>query len=148
MGARALLLGLLLGFGAGRAHAEDNVRQRLSQIFYWHLSDELKLAPAQEKEMVQVLESVEARRTSALAQRDQALAAFRKRLADKGRELPAPEAEKLLAPYREALATLAKIDEDESARLAKLLGPATLVRFYVVREDVLARVREALKQGH
>ena len=127
---------------AGATQAE-NVRERLNKIFYWQLADDLKLSPQQEKAMIVIIEDIQKRRTETIAARDSALDALKKNSAAK---TPA-SSEKELARYRDSLSRLAGLDIEEYDRLQKLLGAETLARFYVVREDLLSRVRDSLKSA-
>ncbi|MBS1982555.1 MAG: hypothetical protein JST16_00170 [Bdellovibrionales bacterium] len=134
-----LLLGCFMG---GLARAED-VRERLNKIFYWHLSDELKLSPQQEKEMTAVIEGLQQRRQAAFEMRDKTLESLRKQVKE-----PKPgETDKLLERYKATFQQLSALDVEEHDKLKALLGSETLARYYVVREEVLARVRNALKNA-
>jgi hypothetical protein len=141
---RRLVLMLLCVTGVAMSPTNsraDEVRERLNRIFYWHLSDDLKLSPQQEKSMIQIIEDIQTRRQSALSDRDKALEALKKL----GKSPTASDSEKVLSRYRKTLEVVGALDVEEADRLKKLLGPATLVRFYVVREEVLGRVKEALQ---
>lgn len=140
------VLGALMLSFAGLAAAPvraENVRERLNKIFYWNLSDDLNLTPQQEKSMVVIIEDIQKRRQASLAARDESLEALKKIKKGSG----APAAEKELTRYREAVAKLAGLDAEEYDRLKALFGAETLARYYVVREEVLGRVRDALKSA-
>lgn len=138
---RALGLCVLLGLSTG-ARGED-VRERLNKIFYWHLSDDLKLTAKQEKEMTVVIQEISARRQSAIDAREAALEDLRKL----GKKVDVATASKALDRYRASLVQLSGLDLEEHERLKALFGPETLARYYVVKEEVFQRVREALKQA-
>ncbi len=139
---------LVLGFavGATPCRAEEmsgkELRDRLNKIFYWHLSDELKLSQKQEKEVVSILESLQSKRESALKMREDALAALRKLPKEAGLEKTRPHLQK----YLESLETLAGLDREEFNLLKAALGEELLGRFYIIRDDVTTRVRKALRK--
>ncbi len=134
-----LALGLWLGW-APLALAQD-VKERLNKILYWSVSDELKLTPAQEKKMVEIIEQVQARRETAYKEREAALAELRKL----PKAASADKAKTVLGRYQAALETLTKLESEEYTRLLEVFGVQTLARFYVIRDDVAQRVREALR---
>jgi predicted metal-binding transcription factor (methanogenesis marker protein 9) len=119
-----------------------DLKDRLNKIFYWHLSDELKLSQQQEKEAVAVLESLQLKREEALQMREEALAELRKLSKDAGLDKTRPHLQKYLL----SLETLAGLDREEYNSLKKALGEELLGRFYIIREDVTTRVRKALRK--
>ncbi len=123
-------------------HSESKVRERLNQIFYWQISDELKLSTKQEKELIAIVEDIQNQRAQFMATRDQTIESLRKL----GRAPSNKEAEKALKAYNKAVESLAGLDAQESKRLSKVLNTELLVRFYVIREDVIAKVKEALEK--
>ncbi|MEO6461142.1 MAG: hypothetical protein ABIO95_11900 [Bdellovibrionota bacterium] len=127
-------------------HAEDmsnhEIKDRLNKIFYWHLSDELKLSPKQESEVVAILESLQTKREDALKLREDALVALRQLPKDAGLEKTRPHLQKYLL----SLETLAGLDREEYNSLKKALGEELLGRFYIIRDDVTTRVRKALRK--
>jgi hypothetical protein len=147
--AKPLLGGLcfsLLLLAAPAANAVDmsskDLKDRLNKIFYWHLSDELKLSQQQEKESVAVLESVQLKREEALRMREAALTELRKLPKDAGLDKTRPHLQKYLL----SLETLAGLDREEYNSLKKVLGEELLGRFYIIRDDVTTRVRKALRK--
>ena len=147
--AKALVWGfcvLAFAVASGSAHADDmtpkELKDRLNKIFYWHLSDELKLSPKQEADVVSVLETVQTKREDALKKRETALSELRKLPKDASLEKTRPH----LHSYIASLETLAKLDGEEYESLKKAMGEELLGRFYIIREDVTTRVRQALKK--
>jgi len=126
-----------IGFAQG---SQENFKDRLNKIFYWQLADELQLAPKTEKDMSKLLEDIQARKEKALTERDAAMEELRALGATP--ELAASKTK--LDRYQKALATLSKLDAEEYTKLNSLLGPQHLARFYVVREQVLDKLRAAL----
>jgi predicted metal-binding transcription factor (methanogenesis marker protein 9) len=118
------------------------LKDRLNKIFYWHLSDELKLSQQQEKEAVAILESVQLKREEALKLREEALAELRKLPKHAGLDKTRPH----LQQYLLSLETLAGLDREEYNSLKKALGEELLGRFYIIRDDVTTRVRKALRK--
>lgn len=146
--ALSLLLALPMGAVALPARAADGVspetaqlRERLNKLLYWSLSDELKLSPQQEKQMIAAVEAVQAKREAAFRDRDEALALLRKL----GKEAAAKGVEAPLQRYQKALEELTRLEAEEYHQLLPLLGANTLARFYVVRDDLAQKVRDALK---
>jgi len=132
------------------ANRDQELRDRLNKILYWQLADELKLTPQVEKEMILTLEDLQSRREKALAVRSQALSelkqveAAQKSGTRKDADLSRDRAEGL-KKLNGALQELGLLDAQEFERLSKILGPETLSRFFVVREALAARVREAIR---
>lgn len=130
---------------AASVHAQSetkpDIKDRLNRIFYWQIADELKLSPQVEKQLSTLVEELQKKRHVALEKRQKCLD-----------DLKALEAKKtgasvdaLLKSYREALMELSSIDAEEFDRLKSLLGSESLAKFYLVRESVAEKVREALK---
>jgi|GEM_PF-1355668 len=146
--AKALVWGFcfLSSFAAPLVHADDmsprEIKDRLNKIFYWHLSDELKLSPKQESEVISTLESLQKKREEALKMRESALAELRKLSKDAGLEKTRPHLQKYLL----SLETLAGLDREEFNSLKLALGEELLGRFYIIRDDVTTRVRKALRK--
>lgn len=118
------------------------IRDRLNKIFYWQLSDELKLSPAQEKAVVSVLEETQQNRDDTFVAREEAMQALQKLSKTATLEQTRPHLER----YSQALQALSNIEKDEYAALKAAIGEELLGRFYVIREDVTSRVRKALKK--
>jgi hypothetical protein len=148
--AKALMWGFcVIAFSSGsfirEARAEQisskELRDRLNKIFYWHLSDELKLSQKQERDVVAALESLQLKREEALKTREDALGALRKLPKDAGIQKTRPYLDK----YLQSLETLASLDREEYTALKNAMGEELLGRFYIIREDVTTRVRKALR---
>ena len=129
---------------SGRAEdmSPKEIKDRLNKIFYWHLSDELKLSQKQEAQVVAVLESIQKKREEALALREDALSELRKLSKDAGLDKTRPHLQKYLL----SLETLAGLDGEEYKALKDAMGEEMLGRFYIIRDDVTTRVRKALRQ--
>jgi len=139
-----LLLGISFSTPVVRAEsAADSaqLRERLNKLLYWALSDELKLSPQQEKQMIALVEGIQQKREVAFQQREGALAELRKL----GKESPAKVVEGPLQRFQKSSEDLVSLEAEEYRQLLPLLGPPTLARFYVVRDDLAHKVREALK---
>ena len=143
----ALLLFLASIFSfVGSALADSSmksadVKDRLNRIFYWQIADELKLSPQSEKQLMAIVEELQAKRHRVLEKRQKCLDDLKALESKKS----GASAEALLKTYREALMELSSIDAEEFDRLKTLLGSEALARFYLVRESVAEKVREALK---
>ncbi len=129
--------------GTFQAQASTEVQSRLNQIFYWHLADELKISPEQEKEMVLILEDVQKRRSLALSERELSLVNLRK-LEKMGNSKAASP---VLNEYIRSVEKLSLLDREEYERLRKLLGDEALTKFLIVRDEVTERVRNSLKKS-
>lgn len=149
--AKALNWGLSLLTIAGLSFAvparSENIsatelKTRLNKIFYWHLSDELKLSPKQERDVVTILETVQNKREEALSKRESALTDLRALGKDAGLDKTRPHLEK----YLRSLETLAGLDREEYNSLKGAMGEELLGRFYIIRDDVTTRVRKALRK--
>lgn len=140
-----LLTIVTVSFGSP-VQAEDmsatELKTRLNKIFYWHLSDELKLSAKQERDVVVILESVQQKREAALGERENALSDLRKLPKDAGIDKTRPHLEK----YLRSLETLAGLDREEYNSLKVAMGEELLGRFYIIRDDVTTRVRKALRK--
>ena len=103
---------------------------------YWQLADELKLSPKTEKEMVIIIEDIQARRESALKDRAMAFGEIK--------VTPGSSAahERLIKAYKE----LSGLDLQEHQRLLKVLGLETLGRFYVIREKVAEKISHSIRE--
>jgi hypothetical protein len=117
------------------------LRERLNKILYWSMSDELKLSPQQEKQMIGIIEGLQQKREVAYRDREEALNSLRKL----GKEPTAKAVEAPLARYQKSVEELARLDAEEYRQLMPLLGAQTLARFYIIRDDVAQKVRGALK---
>jgi len=121
--------------------SEQQIRERLNKILYWSVSDELKLNPKQERDMISILESVQARRDKAFREREASLSELRKM----GKAPKDSAVDPLLKRYQSSLEEIAKLEADEYRQLLALWGAPTLARFYIIRDDVAQKVRDALK---
>lgn len=142
-------LGLFLIFSLGmntQSFAADldakEIRDRLNKIFYWQLSDELKLSPAQEKAVVSILESSQKKRDAALEQRESSM----KALQALPKTATLAQSKPHLDAYASALETLSRSEHEEHLALKAAMGEELLARFYIIREDVTSRVRKALRK--
>jgi hypothetical protein len=141
---KALILFFAIAcFGVRAEDKAGQLRERLNKIFYWHLADELKLSAPQEKSMVGIIEDIQAKREKAMQERSQTLEALKKL----GKNAGLKQTEPLLNAYQRSLDTLAGLDREEGQRLRTLIGPELLARFYIVRDEVTTRVREALQDS-
>jgi hypothetical protein len=123
-----------------KTHGSD-ARERLNKLFYWQVADELKLSTLDEKKMVALIEDIQKLREDALKKRDSALEDLRKI----EKKLTVKEVEPRLANYQEAVEALARLDVEEFSKLREILGVENLARYYLVREKLAKRVREAIK---
>lgn len=141
---------LLLSLTACNRSASDKasanagqLRERMNRIFYWQMADELGLNPVAEKDMAMIIENIQKRRETALLERDAAMEALKALATDaKVAITQAP-----LDRYQKALAELSTLDDEEFRRLKIAVGVDKLARFYVVREQILEKLRGALKNG-
>jgi hypothetical protein len=140
----SLLIGFLAFFAwsAQAAPSEQQLRERLNQIFYWRLADELKLTPKEEKDLIQVIEDTQKKREIALAERDSALKTMHEL-----KEGDVKNRDESLSRYEKSLQKLSESDIDEHKKLRNLLGAGRLARYYVIRDTVLAEIKKsALKK--
>lgn len=121
---------------------QQEVKDRLNKIFYWHLSDELKLSAEQEKNLVDVLNRIQSTREKALAERSTALGALR----SLEKDAPLTKTKPHLDEFTRASKVLAELEQQEYNELKGVIGEELLGRFYIIREDVTSRVRQALKK--
>jgi hypothetical protein len=117
------------------------LRERLNKIFYWHLADELELTPQQEKALMNVLEEVQAKRERLLTERDLSLSSLR----GLGKKATQAAAEPHLLKFRSVLESLTALEGEEYDRIKAILGVELLGRFYIIRDDVTSRIRDALR---
>ncbi|NCN40633.1 hypothetical protein GW916_05225 [bacterium] len=134
-------------FVADAAYAEDvqdkaGMKDRLNKIFYWHLADELKLSPKQEKDVIAKLNEIQSKREEALKTREEAISS----LQGLAKDAPLSKTKPFLDKYIKCSETLAGLDKEEYNGLKEVLGEELLARFYIIREDVTSRVRKALKK--
>ena len=118
------------------------MRDRLNKIFYWHLADELKLSPKQEKDVIAKLNDIQTKRANTQMSREAAI----KALQSLKKDAPLSVTKPYLDKYVQCSETLAGLDKEEYEGLKSVLGEELLARFYIIREDVTSRVRKALKK--
>ena len=133
---------VLLGASSYAGDSKE-IRERLNKIFYWQIADDLKLTPHAEKSMVTIIDEIQKRREAALNDRDHSLEDLRKY----EKKMTAKVAEPILARYQAALSTLGGLDGEEHKRLLEVLGVESLAKFYLVREAVTKRIRDALRNA-
>lgn len=136
------LISTSLAQAAPEPQKQQEVKERLNKIFYWHLSDELKLSAEQEKNLVDVLNRIQSLREKALLERSAALSALR----GLSKDAPLSKTKPHLDAYTEASRVLAQLEQNEYNELKAVIGEELLGRFYIIREDVTSRVRQALKK--
>ena len=141
--ASVLLVGTFTRAADTTPESESLIRERLNKILYWSVSDELKLSPKQEKDMIATLESIQVRREKAFKDREAALGELRKL----GKTPKDASVNPLLKRYQTAVEEIASLESEEYRQLMALLGANTLARFYIIRDDVAQKVREALKKS-
>jgi hypothetical protein len=124
-----------------RATENSDIKERLNRIFYWQIAVELNLSPKAEKELVVVVEDIQMRRDRAFVDRQSAL----NELKAMEKSLSGKTVEPILKKYQGALTQLSKLDSEEHERLKTLLGVESLAKFYLVRESVALKIREALR---
>lgn len=122
--------------------SSTQMRDRLNKILYWQMADELGLKPGPERDMSIILEDIQRRREKALMERDVALADLRKL----GASFAEKDAVAVLDRYQLALAYLSTLDDEEYRRLKIAMGAPKLARFYVLREEILDKLRGTLKE--
>jgi hypothetical protein len=142
LAAALMWVGLCLCSTPSLASNEPELRERLNKIFYWQMADELRLTPQVEKEMIQTLEDLQGRREKALERRSLALAELKGLGQKKDAKV---RREQSLVALSESLKELGRLDAEEFERLSKALGSEALARFYVVREELATRVRDAIR---
>ncbi len=118
------------------------MKERLNKIFYWHLADELKFSPQQEKSVVELLNNLQSKREHALKNREEAIES----LQGLDKSAPLSKTKPYLDKYMQSSETLAGLDKEEYEGLKNIIGEELLGRFYIIREDVTSRVRKALKK--
>ncbi len=138
-----LFFALVAPWVAMRASAETKysageVQNRMSQIYYWHLAEELKISADQEKDMVRILEDSQKRRTELLGLRENHLKALK---SQKG------GLTKVLTDYESVTHDLALVDREEFHALRKLFGDQTLARFLVERDQITERLRNSIRKA-
>jgi len=127
-----------------QATDSKQIRERLTQIFYWQIADELKLSTVAEKKMVQVIEDISKKREKALAEREAAIVDLKKF----EKKTNAPEVKAVLSRYQKALIDLSGLDTEEYNKLIEILGVENLAKFYLVRDSVTTRIRDAVKNAN
>jgi hypothetical protein len=127
----------------GQANDPKQFRARLNQIFYWQIADDLKLSTAVEKSMVATIEDIGARREKALSAREDALAALKEAPGATKAEL-----EKQLNVFQKACEDLAQLEVEEHKKLKATLGPENLAKFYLVRESVTNKIKDAINRAN
>jgi hypothetical protein len=123
--------------------ASQEVQSRLSQIFYWHLADELKISAEQEREMIRILEDVQKQRSHALNERELALINLKK--LDKSSNVKASS--EVLTSYIKAVEKLSVLDREEFERLRRVLGDGAFAKFLIVRDEVTDRIRNSIRKS-
>ena len=148
---RTLPLALIFVLMSARGFAQAPIsgsdpkqfRARLNQIFYWQIADDLKLSTAVEKSMVATIEDIGARREKALSAREDALAALKAAPSASKNEL-----EKQLNVFQKACEDLAQLEVEEHKKLKATLGPENLAKFYLVRESVTNKIKDAINRAN
>jgi hypothetical protein len=120
------------------------IHSRLTKIFYWQVADELKLNAKAEKEFVQILEDLQARRSLLLESKNALFLQGRQNLLGAGSNKDSP---KFLGEYEKIQKDLFALENDERIRLKKVLSPAEMARFYLVRDELAGRIRGALQKA-
>ena len=126
----------------GQATDPKQFRARLNQIFYWQIADDLKLSTQVEKSMVAIIEDIGMRREKALSAREDALASLKA-----APNASKTELEKQLNIFQKASEDLAQLEVEEHKKLKATLGPENLAKFYLVRESVTNKIKEAIHRA-
>jgi hypothetical protein len=141
-------LAAIPSFGEEARYSPGEVHNRMNQIYYWHLAEELNISADQERGMVQILEQSRKKRTELINRHEDSLKALQA-LPDSG-ELSKAQKEilaKSLKDYQEAAHELAHVDKDEFDSLRKVFGDPTLAKFLAVRENITERLRNSIRKG-
>jgi len=121
----------------------ERLRERLNKIFYWQLSDELKLSSDDEKKMTKILESFRSRKETLILKRDTLLAKIEAHEVGSHDET---QCELLIEEYKQVLASLAKMDIGQLEELEALLGKAKLLTFLKTHRQMSDQLRRNLTQ--
>ena len=143
-----LLVGVLGANLAWSQVAEDphQIHSRLTKIFYWQVADELKLNPKTEKDFVQILETLQTRRSALLESKNALFLQSRQNLLGPQGSSDKKSAE-FLRDYEKIQKDLFALENEARTQLKKVLSPEEMARFYLVRDELAGRVRGALQKG-
>ena len=125
------------------AQDTEKIRERLNKIFYWQLSDELKLSSDDEKKMTKILESFRSRKEALILKRD---ALLMKIEAHEAASHDEAQCELLIEEYKQVLGSLAKMDIGQLEELEALLGKAKLLTFLKTHRQMSDQLRKNLTQ--
>lgn len=127
----------------------SHVQSRLSQIFYWQIADELKLTPTVEKKLIEILEVLQKQRLELLESKRALFTSSRSIMTSASsamKDLPQMEAEKFLENYEKIQTQIFNLEVEERLKLKLILSPSQLARFYLRRDELSMRIREALQR--
>ncbi len=129
-------------------YSPGEIHNRMNQIYYWHLAEELNISAEQEKTMVKILEQMQKRRSDLMNTREEAvvvLKTFSARTSNTPSQLN--ELSKALKDYEKVTHEMAHADKDEFESLQKLFGDQALAKFLVVRDSIAERLRNSIRKA-
>jgi hypothetical protein len=144
-----LLLALILLFqpawSAETKYSPNEVQNRMNQIYYWHLAQELNISAEQEKEMVRILEQSQKKRGELMGAREEALKVFKSVSSSHQPKVNANDLAAALKSYDTINHDLTHVDRDEFAALRKVFGDQALAQFLIVRDSITERLRNSIR---
>jgi hypothetical protein len=112
-------------------------RSRIEELFIWKASEELKLGAAEEAKFSAAVRSFNAKRRTANAKMDEALAQLAKAKTK-------AEADSALNAHRAALRGVQSVQTAELDQLRPLLGSQKLAQYLVVKNSILEKLKSVL----
>jgi predicted ATP-grasp superfamily ATP-dependent carboligase len=134
---RILFLSLSLSpfFMALGDDSQKRFENRLNELMFWRLSDELALKPQEEQKLKNILKKYQEERKKALLQQQEAIAV----MADP------KKCKNCLKSYEDALNAFGQSSPKEFKELRAALGEEKLKKFILIRSQMTNDVKEALR---
>lgn len=134
-----LVIILFLNFAMIASAEEAPRRNRIEELFIWKISDELKLTPAEEKKISEIIKSTNQQKLELTKDLDAYIEQIAKASTDQRRV-------QLIAQYRKALEALGRLPIKELDQVQKGLGHVRLARYITIKAELTNKVKSLLSE--
>jgi phage host-nuclease inhibitor protein Gam len=127
-----------VGLDLGLARASSDYRQKLQELFIWKVSEELKLAPKEEKQFGDLIRELNQRKVELQKDLDQQIEFFK--------TAKASELKKNLKAYSSSLRRFNEINSDEIEKMKNIIGLEKTAKYLVLKAELSAKLKNMLSE--
>ena len=109
-------------------------KNRLEDLFLWKMSDELKLAPADEKKFSDLVKELNQKKSKATDLID-------KTIDEMAATKDSKKHQELLLQLKKELKKYQQVSMDEIDQMQKILGPSKTVQYLVAKADLTVKIK-------